>query len=37
MYESVYEIFDVTREWLLQRVMLGLRRKMHEEGILMRD
>jgi hypothetical protein len=33
-YESIYEIFDVTREWLLQRVTLGLRRTMHEEGIL---
>lgn len=37
MYVSIYEIFDVTREWLLQRVMLGLRQKMHEEGILVRD
>jgi hypothetical protein len=36
-YESVNEIFDVTREWLLQGIMLSLRRKMHEDGLLIDD
>ena len=34
-YESIFEIFDVTREWLLQRIY-GLRRSTQED-LLIRD
>ena len=33
-YESIYEIIDVTWEWLLHRVASSLEPKMHQEGIL---
>jgi hypothetical protein len=36
-YESVYEVLDFTREWLLQRTLYSLRKKMLDEGILPRD
>jgi len=36
-YEFIFEVFDVTREWLLHHVHASLRRRMHEEGILIRD
>ena len=36
-YESVYEVLDVTREWLLQRTLHALRKRMLHEGILPTD
>jgi hypothetical protein len=36
-YESVYEVLDFTREWLLQRVLHAIRKRMLEEGILPKD
>lgn len=36
-FESVYEVLDVTREWLLQRTLHFLRKRMLEDGILPKD
>lgn len=36
-YAFVYDVFDLTRQWLLQRVELSLRQTMHREGILIKD
>lgn len=36
-YVAVYKVIDLTREWLLQRVELSLRQRMHREGILIKD
>lgn len=36
-YALVYDVLDITRQWLLQRVELGLRQQMHREGILIKD
>lgn len=32
-YESIFEIFDVTRDWLLQHIYASLRRRMDTEDI----
>lgn len=36
-YAYVYDVLDLTREWLLQCVELDIRRHMHREGILVTD
>jgi len=36
-YAEVFDIFDLTREWLLQRIDLSIRQQMHREGILIRN
>lgn len=36
-YVAAYEVIDLTRDWLLQHVELGLRQHMHKEGILIKD
>jgi hypothetical protein len=36
-YAFVYDVFDITREWLLQGVELSIRQQMHREGILIKD